>query len=260
MITTVILAQDGWMDRLSYLDSLRGDAADLLAAATGHLDAGVPTCPGWRMERLVGHVGRTYRWTAGWVADGASREIPLPPEGDAVTAWTRAGLAELLATMEEAMGIGDPDTPVKTWAGDQLPIFWPRRMAIETAVHRWDAQAAAAEGRPIGTDLALAAVDEMFEVVLPWRGTGELGTENEGKTMHLHATDVAGGAAGEGEWLVTLGPEGLTVEHSHAKGDVAVRGTASDLLLLLWNRVPADRCEVFGDADLLEQWRAAVKV
>jgi MDMPI C-terminal domain len=41
---------------------------------------------------------------------------------------------------------------------------------------------------------------------------------------------------------------------------VAVRGTASDLLLLLWNRVSADRFEVFGDAELLEWWRAAVKV
>lgn len=254
----MILAQDGWMDRLSYLDSLRGDAADLLTAATGHLGAEVPTCPGWTVRRLVGHVGRTYRWTAGWVANGASPEVPRPPEGDAVIDWTRAGLAELLAALAEAGD--DPDSPVKTWAGDQPPIFWPRRMAIETAVHRWDAQAAVGEGRPIGTDLALDAVDEMFEVILPWRGTGELGTENEGKTMHLHATDVTGSAAGEGEWLVTLGVAGLTVDHTHAKGDVAVRGTASDLLLLLWNRVPAGRCEVFGDADLLEQWRATVKV
>jgi len=103
-------------------------------------------------------------------------------------------------------------------------------------------------------------VNEMFDVILPWRGTGDLGTGHESKTMHLHATDVAESAAGEGEWLVTLGPEGLTVDHKHAKGDVAVRGTASDLLLLLWNRVSADRCEVFGDAALLEQWRAAVKV
>ena len=34
----------------------------------------------------------------------------------------------------------------------------------------------------------------------------------------------------------------------HAKGDVAARGSASDLLLFLWGRVPADALEVFGDA------------
>lgn len=255
----MVLAQDGGMDRASYLDSLRGDAADLLTAAGGHLDADVPTCPGWRMERLVGHVGRTYRWTAGWVEGGDAPEVPLPPKGDAVIEWTRAGLAELIDAIEGAAGVASAGATVNTWAGDQPPIFWPRRMAVETAVHRWDAQVAAGEGRPVGTDLALDAVDELFEVILPWRGTAELGSGNEGKTMHLHATDV-GDEPGEGEWLITLAGERLTVEHMHAKGDVAVRGTASDLLLLLWNRVSADRFEVFGDADLLEWWRAAVKV
>jgi predicted lipid carrier protein YhbT len=63
-----------------------------------------------------------------------------------------------------------------------------------------------------------------------------------------------------GEWLVTLGPTGVTVEHAHAKGDVAVRGTASDLLLLLWNRAGADRFQVFGDTSLLDRWRASVTV
>jgi uncharacterized protein (TIGR03083 family) len=253
------------MDRASYLDSLRSDAADLLAAADVHsLGADVPSCPGWTLERLVGHVGRVYRRTAGWVVGEGSRELPRPPEGGAVVDWTRAGLAELLAAFDEVAGVGDPDTPdatVETWAGDQPPIFWPRRMAIETAVHRWDAQAAArGEGGPIGTDLALDAVDELLLVILPWRGTGGLEDESEGKTLHLHATDVAGAEAGDGEWLVTIGPGGLAVEHAHAKGDVAVRGTASDLLLLLYSRVPADRCEVFGDDGLLDRWRAAVKV
>ena len=48
---------------------------------------------------------------------------------------------------------------------------------------------------------------------------------------------------------MTLGPDGISFEHGHAKGDVALRGTASDLLLWAWNRVPVDdRFEVFGDA------------
>jgi uncharacterized protein (TIGR03083 family) len=193
------------------------------------------------------------------VQGGDAPEVPLPPKGDAVIEWTRAGLAELIDAIDGAAGAAAAGTTVKTWAGDQPPIFWPRRMAIETAVHRWDAQVAAGDGRPVGTDLALDAVDELFEVILPWRGTAELGSENEGKTMHLHATDL-GDEPGEGEWLITLAGERLTVEHLHAKGDVAVRGTASDLLLLLWNRVSPDRFEVFGDASLLEWWRAAVKV
>ena len=90
---------------------------------------------------------------------------------------------------------------------------------------------------------------------------GGLRVEVRGRRGQVRDTMVLGVVdrpAGTGEWLVTLGPEGPTVEHAHAKGDVAVRGTASDLLLLLWNRVPVDRCEVFGDAGLLDRWREAV--
>jgi hypothetical protein len=65
--------------------------------------------------------------------------------------------------------------------------------------------------------------------------------------VHLHATDV------EGEWLVTLGGSTVAVEHGHAKGDAAVRGTAADLHLWLWGRVPLDRLEVFGDPAIAER-------
>ena len=278
------------MDRASYLESIRRDAADLFSAATPALAADVPTCPGWTVERLVGHVGRIYRWTAGWITTGAAAEVERPPTGDAVVTWARAGLDELVAALDTGdagagggPGTGDADAGgrpgtddsgaggrpgtddsdagggsggpvmVATWAGQQPAIFWPRRMAIETALHRWDAQAARGDAAPVSTPLALDAIDELFEVILPWRGTVDVAPE--GTTVHLHATDVDGGA---GEWLVTFVSAGIAVEHAHAKGDLAVRGTASDLLLLLWNRIGPERCEVFGDAGLLERWRAEI--
>jgi uncharacterized protein (TIGR03083 family) len=244
------------VDRSAYPASISRDGDALLAAAALGLDAAVPTCPGWSVERLVGHMGRVFRWTAGWVAAGAAPEVERPPSGEAVQAWTRAGLDQLLDALEEAAtGERSSAATVATWAGDQPPIFWPRRMAIETALHRFDAESAHGHGRPITTALALAAIDELFEVLLPWRGTS--GLDPGGETLHLHATDVE---AGQGEWLITLGADGIAVEHAHAKGDVAVRGTASDLLLLLWNRVPADRFEVFGDQGLLDRWRDAVQL
>jgi uncharacterized protein (TIGR03083 family) len=247
------------MDRASYLASLRADAELLLATAGAALDRPLPTCPGWTGERLVGHVGRVHRWTAGWITSGAAPDIERPPAGDAVVAWARAGLAELIAALD-ATATGDPavEGTVETWAGPQPAIFWPRRMAIETALHRYDAEAAVDRPTPIGTALAVDAVDEMLTVVLPLRGTGDLG--GAGETIHLHATDPDLDAVGGGEWLVTLGAAGVTVDHAHAKGDLAVRGTASDLLLLLWNRVGGDddRFQVFGDAGLLERWRTSV--
>jgi hypothetical protein len=57
-----------------------------------------------------------------------------------------------------------------------------------------------------------------------------------GGSVHLHATD------GDGEWFIETG-DGLTWTRAHEKGDVAVRGTTSDLLLLVWGRLGTDAVE-----------------
>ena len=55
-----------------------------------------------------------------------------------------------------------------------------------------------------------------------------------GESYHLHRTD------GDGEWLVRLGPDGVVeAERAHAKGDVAVRGSAEDLWLWTTGRLDA---------------------
>ena len=64
-----------------------------------------------------------------------------------------------------------------------------------------------------------------------------------GATLHIHCTDTAG------EWLLTLTAEGCEVERIHAKGDAALRGAASDLLLAVWHRTPLADIDVVGDAD-----------
>ena len=89
--------------------------------------------------------------------------------------------------------------------------------------------------------------DELFENFLPLVAEAFGGT---GQTMHLHATDAPG------EWQLTFEPDAVHVERMHAKGDVAVRGPAAALLLLLWHRTDtsAPGLEVFGDDDVLELW------
>jgi uncharacterized protein (TIGR03083 family) len=245
----------GRMDRADYLTNLRRDGDLLLTTAAAGLDRPVPTCPGWTCERLVGHVGRTHRWTAGWVATGESPDVEAAPHGDAVVSWARAGLDEVIGAIEAL----DPDALVSTWLDRQPALFWARRMAIETALHRVDAEAAAGAITPVATDLALDAVDELFEVVLTFSGTGEL--PRTGQTIHLHATDPdLADVEGAGEWSITVAPEGIALTHEHAKGDVAVRGPVSDLLLLLWNRRGTDGLQVFGDESILADWRAHVTV
>jgi uncharacterized protein (TIGR03083 family) len=249
------------MDRTRYLSFLRHDAEALLSAARGHLERPVPSCSGWSVERLVGHVGRVYRWTTAWVASGTTPwgsggdapQVERAPSGEAVLAWTEAGVDPLVTALEAV----DPSSTVPTWAGDQPAMFWSRRMALETAVHRWDAENAVGDPAPIDPALASDGVDEFFTIILPQRAAeGIAALDAVDRSLHLHATDVAG------EWLVTLRPppQDIEVEHVHAKGDVAARGPASDLLLFLWNRQGLDRLEVFGDRGLLERWSDAIQI
>lgn len=232
------------------LVALRAEGEAFAEAADGAFDADVPTCPGWDVRQLVNHLGRVHRWATGVVRMRAEEAPAFPPRPEVVDlSWFAEGVTELAAALEEA----GPDVALWTFpGGGGSSRFWFRRQAVETALHRMDAQSAVGAVQPIATELALAGVDEMLDVYLLPR-TGELGG-----SVHFHATDSR-----HGEWIVQDDPDGsgLLIGHGHEKGDVALRATASDLLLWLWGRdVPADRLEVFGDAAILERWKANLSI
>jgi uncharacterized protein (TIGR03083 family) len=243
------------MEPAQYVDHLNRDSDALAdAAETAGPDVHVPTCPGWTVEDLLRHCAGGDQWARTIVETGsrdtASNTLPDDaPTGAALIPYFRAGAHALARTLAAT----DPGASVWTFSpADRTTRFWTRRRAHETAVHRYDAQSAAATTAPLDTDLAVDGVDEFLTVFLPRldRAAAALGTG----TIHLHCTDTAG------EWLLTGGADGVVVTREHAKGDVAARGTASDLVLFLWGRVPADRLEVFGDADALARFRDAVRV
>ena len=79
--------------------------------------------------------------------------------------------------------------------------WWNRRLAAELAIHRWDAEhAAAADGAPpspLDGDVAAAGIGEFMIEFLP----GLLALETTGQlsgTLHLHATD------GQTGWWIDL--------------------------------------------------------
>jgi uncharacterized protein (TIGR03083 family) len=240
------------MQHRVYVEAIRADGAGLAAAASAAgLRTPVPTCPLWSVADLLGHVGRIHRWVAQLVAQraterGAHWSEAEPPGDVGLLAWFTEGVPLLADALESA----GPDARVWSWTADATSGFWARRQAHETSIHRYDAQLAA--GRPLPPDGALAAdgIDELLEV-LPYRPT-QRHPGGDGETVHLHCTDR------DGEWLVRLLPVSIEVTRAHAKGDVAVRGAASDLFLYLYGRVGSDALEVFGDADLLALFRELV--
>ncbi len=57
---------------IDYLAAVRDNAAVLAATARdGSLDAAVPGCPGWDVNRLLGHLGRVHRWATEACRTGA---------------------------------------------------------------------------------------------------------------------------------------------------------------------------------------------
>ena len=178
------------------------------------------------------------------------RGSSISPDGPAALDWYRDGVARLIGALE---GIG-PDDKVWNWvSGPDTPDFWFRRMAQETAVHRWDAESAVGPATPIDPALAVDGIAEMLGGFLPLLGAGGSVPGPLGGSLHVHATDA------EGEWTVTQGEGGFAVEGGHAKGDAAMRGPASDLLLALWGRPTLQAVEVFGDSGVVDRWREIVR-
>jgi hypothetical protein len=123
-------------------------------------------------------------------------------------------------------------------------------MAHETAIHRWDAQAAAGAPRPVGAALAVDGIDEFLGFVAAWLPRTPI--DGLVGSLHLHATDI------DGEWSLWLEANRLDHRRGHTRADAAIRGPASDLFLWATNRVGPDaaQLEVFGDRHVVDRWGA----
>jgi uncharacterized protein (TIGR03083 family) len=246
------------METEQYIDQLTRNSDRIAACATTvGTDAAVPTCPGWTVRDLLLHLVGGDVWAREIVEEGMRGNVTRvereertdPADGDALILEFRTGAQALVDTLAAA----DPTTPVWTFsAADRTANFWQRRRAQETAVHRYDVESAASTTTPIDAALAVDGVDEFLRNFLP-RLRDPLAAVGDA-SVHLHSTDT------DGEWLIRQRDGEVVVTDEHAKGDVAVRGTASDLLLFLWGRIPADALEVFGDAALLARVSEAIRV
>jgi uncharacterized protein (TIGR03083 family) len=228
--------------------AVRREGEALVAASRQGPDEPVPTCPDWTVADLAQHVAGVYTW-AGTIAHerltGPPTELKLPDGETSVDV-----LAEALEDLVEALRSCDADTPMWNWGGgDQVATFWARRMAHESAVHRFDAQRAHGLAQPIDADLAHDGIDELVDVVLPGLAKRD-GRPLPTGTYLFVSTD-------DGNWAVQTGADGIRRLDAAKEPDVTVRGTASALLLAATNRVPWTSLEVEGQADLLDAWSTA---
>jgi len=237
------------MTTMSYpelLTAVRGEGESILAAAGQGLDVAVPTCGDWRMPDLLTHVGSVYRRVATVVGERATTAVPWQPPADGIEDPV-AYLADALEDVVQALSEADADTPVWNWSGEnQVAYFWARRMAHESAVHRYDAQRAHEVAQPIDAALAHDGLGELFDVILP--------RVVERDQLTLPDATYCFVAAEDASWTVRLRADGVERLDAANSPDVTVRGTTSALLLAAYSRVPWTSLDVEGDSSCLDEW------
>ena len=228
------------MDHIAELGTAMSRFAELAGLGTG--EEPVPSCEGWVMRDLVVHLGSIHRWAAGIVISGQRITEPRPLVTGPVAEWYSGTAAALLTTLQAV----SPDEVVPNFSRmDETAAFWPRRQMHETTVHIVDAQQALGfdEGEwAVPSAIATNGIDEVIQVFFP-RLTARGRRPEVRSRLRLVATDV------DQSWVIGPGDgdTGTPVQlHPSRDAEATVTGTASDLYLALWHRVPRSRLEFDG--------------
>ncbi|MCW2793711.1 MAG: hypothetical protein JWO76_2809 [Nocardioides sp.] len=222
-------------DHLGHVAGEASRMSDLLRTADPA--APVPSCPGWTVADLAGHLGGVHRWARAAVGTAPGDTAPRAGEppgaltAQALADWLLEGARELVADLAAA----GPDRPCWTFAAPETAAFWARRQAHETAVHRWDLAAAVGGDTSLDPRLARDGVAEVVDVLLP----------RQVRLARIRATpDWVELALDEEVVVVATDPDRRAPD---PVGRVA--GAGGDLLLLLWGRADPARLRVDGDPD-----------
>lgn len=131
-------------------------------------------------------------------------------------------------------------------------LMWTRRQAHETAIHRADAEVASGPITAYPPDFAADGIDELLTGFLARRGRGP--RTDVAYTMRVDPDDV------DAVWSLSVAPDSYVVAREHRPADVALSAPASDLYLLLRNRLDPSDVAVEGDDSLLGRWREGARV
>lgn len=256
---------------LDYLGHLRADSARFAAVLRdAPADAPVPSCPEWRADDLLWHLGEVQHFWGVVVRDSLT-----DPKGyvEPVRPRDRAGLLaffdEATTLLQDALAATDPAERRWTWSQDRTAGFIRRRQAHEALVHRIDAELAADVARaPVDAALASDGVDEALRVMFAGAPDWATTTTDPDAVVRIRTTDTAR------SWLVTVAsfsgtsPSG-TVYDAEPTLEVAdtddgrpaaasVEGTAADADCWLWGRPTIGEVERDGSEQVLGRLQEVV--
>jgi uncharacterized protein (TIGR03083 family) len=247
----------------------RSSAFRAAVASAAGLEVQVPTCPEWTLLDLVQHLGQVHRFWAAAVKAGPADAPPAesasegdeakPREPEELLAWSADATRQLMEALRDA----GPDRACWTWWGEsqspQNSGAVARHQVQEAMVHTYDAQITAGAPRPLPDEMALDGVDEFLttccEGTEPW--------PHGAATLDFHATEGR-------SWRLSLSADGTrttrlpapaavlaaaAAESPEAAASASARGTAAELVLSLYGRIPIDSLQLGGDRRQLELFR-----
>ncbi len=255
------------LDHTSYLQHIRDESRKFRDTLAGCDPAApVPTCPDWRADDLLWHLGEVqYFWT--WIVTHRPKdpEDYTAPERPADHAGLLEAYDEWSAALVAALSEAEPTDEAWTWSSEQTVAFIFRRQAHEALIHRRDAELAAHTISPFPSDLAADGVDEVLDVMYggcpPW---GEfsglphyvrLDLTDTGGTVwvqlgRFHGTDPEGIEHDEDDLHVVTDPG--------VEPDAVISGTAEALDARLWRRADGAETHLAGDLAIVDRFRAIV--
>ncbi|MEV7422216.1 MULTISPECIES: maleylpyruvate isomerase N-terminal domain-containing protein [unclassified Streptomyces] len=281
-----------WNDHTRLCDEIRLQCRRL-SAVLAQVDPGtpVPGCPGWTAAHLTGHLHAAFTWATGMLNSGTVEFRPphtfLPdiPDGalDTGAPWpayidalthahlktplgTRiveehsvAPLTESADAFVDALLASGPDRPVWACLGEPRARCWATWGALESGIHRMDAEVMLGVTPELDRDVAEELVAFTLELATRPASAAFFDPQlarlrHSGERMLLRA---AGSTGGPGEWLIHLGPSGpVLLAPDAGRPDVIVDAPGELLLPLLKRRLPlsAPGIRVTGDRDVVRDW------
>jgi uncharacterized protein (TIGR03083 family) len=240
---------------VDHVGVIESEGARVLTAYRSNPDGRVPWSDRWTVRSVARHVAGSHHAVALILADRPSADFEqaaamprIETNDPAFPEWFAANTERLLTQCRTVPPAAVCWAPHPLLAG--TAAYWMRRIAYDTLVHRWDAEAGAGiAGAAMEPDIAADAVDELLDVGL--RVTRAVADAPAGPAIRLACVDTPH------VWHLDLSEVGrLTIHARPIDVAVTLSGTADDLLLSLWRRIEIDGAsiEVDGDRSVLARW------
>jgi uncharacterized protein (TIGR03083 family) len=241
-----------------YPSIISDESARIVNAYERDRSAAVPWSDRWTIGTVARHVAGTHHVVAEVVRGRPDADFGLfatletpPKDSPEFVEWFRAGTASLL----EQLSSVPADEECWSWYAPGSRVgWWARRMAFEAVVHRSDTDAAQGHAFSVAADVAADGVDEFLDVFVA--ASRVANDAPAGPSLSFECSDRSD------RWWLDLSQSGASVVSRDSRpASVQIRGTAEELLLRVWGRVPlaeAAGVELSGEIGWLDRWSALV--